>query len=94
MNPTDILAVPVIQYGFAGLCLVLLAIVMWLVRRLLALLEAHGDVMLKVGGVIEANTKAIAGVSKENRDSLMLLRSLNDKLLARPCIARHEEGGG
>ena len=94
MNPTDILALPIVQCGFAGLCFVLLVVVVWLTRQLIRLMEKNGEVMSQVGKIIEANTKAVSEVGALSGQTLSLLREVNNKFLARPCIARHEDGGG
>ena len=79
---------PVIQGGFLGMCAVLLVMLFWMVKRLLGLLETHA-------GIIAANTKAMSEQSKAAAEHtrlvgelLCLTRSMHDKLLARPCIAR------
>lgn len=87
MSPVDLLSAPVIQYGFAGLCLILLGVLVWLIRRLLDLLD-------KTGRIIQANTDIIGDVSAQTSEVLGEIRAMNNKLLARPCIARREEGGG
>ena len=72
---------PVIQFGFAGLSLILIAIIVWLIRQLLTLLG-------ETNKIIAANTAAISGIAVQVADELRLLRTTHDLLLARPCIAR------
>lgn len=67
------------QYGFAGLSAILLAILVWLISKLLDLLE-------KTNQIISDNTKAICDVDKRTIDELKLLRAIHDKLLTRPCM--------
>ena len=74
---------PVIQYGFLGFSAVLLGVVIWLIKRLLAVLEANNR-------IIAANTEAIGDLTAMTRDLLKLNRSLHDKVISRPCIAREE----
>ena len=76
----DFLTQPIIQYGFLGFSAVLLAMVGWLVWRLLAVLEANNK-------VISDNTLAINRVLDNTDDLLTLNRSLHDKIISRPCIA-------
>jgi len=71
---------PIMQYGFAGLSAVLLAILVWLIKKLLDLLE-------KTNQIISDNTKAIRDVDERTIDELKLLRAIHDKLLSRPCMA-------
>ena len=74
---------PMIQYGFAGFSGVLLVIIVWLIRRLL-------DVLRENNKVIIGNTSAISEVRKLTEEELKLLRTINDRLLMRPCIAKGE----
>jgi len=74
---------PIVKYGFMGFSAVLLGLVIWLIRRLLAVLDANTR-------VIEANTAAIRDLTHMTSDLLRLNRSLHDKLISRPCIAEKE----
>jgi hypothetical protein len=74
---------PIVQYGFLGFSAVLLALVIWLIQKLLQALEASS-------GIIAANTEAIRSLTAQTCDILKLNRSVHDKLLARPCIARFD----
>jgi hypothetical protein len=84
MNNLDVMS-PVIQYGFLGFSIVLLGLVIWLIRRLLAVLDATNR-------IIAGNTKAIGDLSKMTGDLLAINRSLHDKIISRPCIAAKERG--
>jgi len=79
----DWIATPVIQYGFLGFSAVLLGLVIWLMRKLLAVLEANNR-------ILEANTDAIRDLTNMTSDLLKLNRSLHDKVISRPCIAMRE----
>ena len=74
---------PVVQYGFLGFSVVLLGVVIWLIRKLLDVLEANNQ-------IIAANTEAIRELTSTTCDLLKLNRSLHDKIISRPCIAREE----
>ncbi len=74
---------PIVQYGFLGFSAVLLGVVIWLIKRLLAVLEANNR-------IIASNTEAIRDLTAMTRDLLKLNRSLHDKIISRPCIAREE----
>lgn len=74
---------PIIQYGFLGFSAVLLGVVIWLIKRLLAVLEATNR-------IIAANTEAIRDLTKLTGDLVKLNRSVYDKLISRPCIAQGE----
>jgi len=78
---------PIVQYGFAGFCAVLIGIIVWLISKLL-------DVLRQTNETIAKNTDAVnrqIEAQKQDRtlaeQHMTLLRSINDKLLSRPCIA-------
>ena len=75
---------PIVQYGFLGFSGVLLGVVIWLITRLLSVLEASNQVVI-------ANTAAIQQLIEMTSDLLELNRSLHDKIISRPCIAREEK---
>ena len=74
---------PIVQYGFLGFSAVLLGVVIWLIKKLLGVLEANNR-------IIAANTEAIRDLTSSTCDLLKLNRSLHDKIISRPCIAREE----
>lgn len=78
MNETIILE-PIIQYGFLGFSGVLLGIVVWLIRRLLTVLDQNNR-------VISENTAAVQNLTILTKDLMVLNRSLHDKIISRPCI--------
>ena len=83
MDPTDLLVQPIVQYGFLGFSAVLLGIVVWLIKRLLVVLERNSE-------VVNANTSAINTLSAMTADLLVLNRNLHDKIISRPCISKEE----
>ena len=74
----------VIQYGFAGFAAVLLGVVVWLIKKLLVVLERNSEVIVR-------NTEAIRDLTSMTGDLLKLNRSLHDKIISRPCIAKEEK---
>ena len=83
MTP-DWMVEPIVRYGFMGFSAVLLGLVIWLISRLLSVLDANTR-------VIEANTEAIRNLTGMTSDLLKLNRSLHDKVISRPCIAEREK---
>ena len=83
MGTHELFLQPVVQYGFLGFSVVLLGIVIWLIRRLLGVLEATNR-------IIAANTEAIKDVTALTSELLTLNRQLHDKIISRPCIANGE----
>lgn len=69
----------VVQYGFAGFAAVQLVVLVWVVRNLIALLDATNR-------VIAENTRVIEQLSERQRDMLRLSRALHDRILSRPCM--------
>jgi len=84
MEPTTIMG-PVIQYGFAGFSLILLAILVWLIRELLTVLKTNNR-------VIAENTQAIKYVSTITKNTFGIMVEIKDELLKRPCIAKFSQG--
>ena len=77
---------PVIQYGFAGLCVILLGILVWLVKQLLGVIDRNNE-------VIATNTLAIQAVDANTKEAKDVTIELKDELYRRPCIARLNVGG-
>lgn len=76
---------PLIQYGFAGFSLILLAVLIWLIRELLKVLKENNK-------VIAENTQAIKAVDQHTSDTFDIMVSIKDQLLKRPCIAKFSQG--
>ena len=70
---------PIIQYGFAGMCGILLGILVWLISKLLAILE-------KTNAVIAANTEAIKVVQGHTSETITILKDLRDRILQLKCV--------
>ena len=70
---------PVIQYGFAGFCVILLGIIIWMIKRLLGVLEKNSE-------VISANTNAIQNTQRTMTETRDLTIEVKDILNQRPCI--------
>lgn len=70
---------PIIQYGFAGMCAVLLGILVWLINKLLAILEKNNQ-------IIAANTEAIKIVDGHASETITLLKDVRDRMLKLKCI--------
>lgn len=75
---------PIIQYGFAGFCVILLAILFWLIRELLKVLKENNN-------VIAQNTEAILKVDEHSVNTLNVAIECKDELLKRPCIAKFKQ---
>ena len=81
MEVTPDIMAPVVQYGFAGLSMVLLAILVWLINQLLVLIKSNNEAL----NAVHASTQQMISLAS---DGVRLQREIHDKLLARPCIAR------
>lgn len=83
METTELILEPMVRFGFAGFSAVLLGIVVWLIKRLLAVMEANNN-------IIAENTAAMKTLTATVSDLMLLNRSLHDKIISRPCIAKDE----
>jgi len=79
-DSTRLLLNPVIQYGFAGFCGVLIGVIVWMIKRLLGVLEKNSE-------VISTNTNAIQRVHDTMTDTLDVTIEVKDILNKKPCIA-------
>lgn len=82
----EVISSPTIQYGFAGLCMVLLGIIVWLIKQLLLVLKENNKI---IGKNTEAVTQLI-GANKEAKQESENLKtsvySMRDKLMQQPCM--------
>jgi cell division protein FtsB len=78
-----VMLTPVLQYGFAGLCLVLIAVLAWLMNRVLQVLGRTSD-------VIAANTETIRTVEAAVKETEAAVHSVRDQLLRFTCPYEHE----
>lgn len=76
---SDAILDPLVQHGFLGLSAVLLGLLIWLVRKVLELLE-------RTNTIIHENTQAIRSLDLRNSELLRVTGDLRDRLLSRPCI--------
>ncbi len=68
MDPQQISAMaPVLQYGFAGVCLVLIGLVWWMVARLLRVLTGNTHALQGLTGLVET----VKETSQDVRDRLL-----------------------
>ena len=75
-----ILGSKLIQCGFAGMCVILICIVVWLVKRLLDVLEKNTLAFC-------ANMEAINNNTKMIEDQKIISKEMKDLLLTKPCIS-------
>ncbi|MFH0911718.1 MAG: hypothetical protein V1918_09475 [Planctomycetota bacterium] len=81
---TDFWTEPMVQFGFAGLSAVLLAMFLWLVRRVLDLLE-------ETARVIAGNTAMLQSFGLKQEEGARLYSDLRDRLLSRPCLTLQDD---
>ena len=94
---TDMIFEPIIQYGFLGMCSVLLAIIIWLIRELLKVIRENNLVIDRNTRIHAQSIENFEELGKDlrrgNEETRKAVWSLHDKLISRPCIARREQGG-
>lgn len=83
---------PIVQYGFLGLSAILLGIIVWLIRRLLVLLEQTNSIIAQNTQAIAKNSSAIDEQTLQTAETAKAVWRLHDKLISRPCIAAREQG--
>lgn len=86
MNETVNLAAPYMQLGFAGLSVVLLGIIVWLIRIIRTLIVRLLGILGQNNQIIAANTCAITELRKTTAEELNLIRELRDRMFQRPCL--------
>ncbi len=86
MEDTLTLFAPMMQYGFGGLVLILLAIVVWLFKQQIALQREGHAVIDRNTKALNGNTVAINDLETLAKDQIALQRDIHDKLLSRPCL--------
>lgn len=72
---------PIIQYGFAGMCVILMAFSFWMVKSLITMSSQSNQ-------VIAANTAALQTLIESNKSYTQALEDLRLDLAKKPCIAR------
>lgn len=85
---SDILASPVIQYGFAGFSVILLAIVVWLIMRVI---DGHDKALKAYTNATEAltsNTAKLSELAVASGEFRETNSGLRDELMRRPCMAK------
>ena len=78
---------PYIQLGFAGFAFLLVFVIVWLIRRLLAILD-------KTNQIIAGNTEAINRVHEATHDVKLLMSDIRDQLFQRPCLLQDRQHAG
>ena len=78
---------PYIQLGFAGFAFLLVFVIVWMIRRLLAILD-------KTNQTIAGNTAAINRVHEATTNVNTMVADVRDQLLQRPCLLQQGEHHG
>ncbi len=93
-DPVDSLMSPVVQYGFAGFCVILLALLVWIVRvgvkmvhEVTRVVDNNTATIDKVNATVERHENNAFQRAKETLDAV---HDLREKLLARPCLVKHK----
>ncbi len=82
----SILMNPIIQYGFAGFCAVLLAMEVWHVKTLIRVIGEHNALVLSSNAIIAKNTETIANVLSSVANMALEARKVFEAMLCRPCL--------
>ncbi len=76
--PITTVMTPIMQFGFAGLSLVLLGIVIWLIRQLLLVIQRNND-------VVAANTHAIMSSEKNTIEARNMVIEMKNEMMKHDC---------
>ena len=79
----ETLFAPYIQYGFAGFAFLLIFVIVWLIRRLLGVLDQSNR-------IIAGNTEAINRVHDTSEDLKTTMSAIRDQLFQRPCLLQEK----
>jgi hypothetical protein len=85
-NTTSLIEQSYIQYGFAGVTLILLGIVVWMVRQLIAVINKNNKVLARVFDGLNSVKNAEEQVKEEIIEVKCEVRGLRDEIIRRPCI--------
>ena len=82
---------PIIQYAFAGFCGVLMGIIVWLIKQLLAVIEKNNSIIAQLTHALAENTSAVRSVQEqtraEHKEFEKATYSLRDAINKRRCLA-------
>ncbi len=86
MEQTVTLATPLMQFGFAGFALLQIAINVWLFKGMLSMAKDNNASRDRHSKALDRLTNVTENIDSKGSDGMRLLREVNDKLLARPCL--------
>ena len=76
------LGTPLMQYGFGGIVLLLIGVIVWMFKQLRAVIHKNNDVLAKVEEVMRDTHEL-------GRDQMKLSREINNRLLQQqPCMMK------
>lgn len=76
---SSLLSQMTMEHGFAAICIILLAMLSWLIRSLLQILKDNGE-------IIAANSDAIRSLSDHIERNNKVSEEMRTELYRRPCI--------
>jgi cell division protein FtsB len=79
MEP-ELIFEPLVEHGFMGLSAVLLAVLIWLLKKLLSLLESNNAVLAE-------HTQALRSLDLRNTELVRLTGDMRDRLLCHTFAA-------
>ena len=88
----EILFDPVIKYGFVGLAPVLLAIIVWLVTKVLNVVNRNTEAMVRHAEVTTEIKSVMSGVKQSINNHNVAVNDLHKQLLQRPCLQERKGG--
>lgn len=82
MDPaTSAILTPIIQWGFAGFCALLLGIIVWMIRNDREDRQKTNELFMKSTEVISKNTTTIAELSEKMSEDRKTLGDIRDRVM-------------
>lgn len=87
----EIVSNPLIQWGFAGFSMALLAFAYWLVKVQIANGKTDRQIAERSATVIEGNNKALEKLAEKFEAETETSARLREELLRRPCLLNKQD---
>lgn len=88
--PVDVLSSPVIQYGFAGFCVILLAVVVWLIDKVTKGHDNSLKAYKEASAALIIHTQTLSDLKTTTERVNTSLEHQTREFLSRPCISQRK----
>lgn len=87
---TAIIEQELIQYGFAGMSMVLIGIIVWLITKLIEVIQKNNSVIAKLIDTIKSQDESHKKTETKIDDLIKVINKHNELFLVRPCMLQHK----